>query len=240
MQTELVHDAARALNCVTFAAYVATLPLWEQDPLAQATEVNCPDSSLYELLKQRNVNILVASDGGKKDDFGSFGWVIGTKDEVIWDCEGTARGYPMQSYRAEGYGRMSLLLFLKHYIRYYNIKPADDLRFTSYCDNSSLLKAEEAFHTRDVGLYSWYLKPDHDVIMTLSEVREGLPFRLISQHVKSHRDERRNFADLTRPEQLNVLADHRATAALDELRAARKSQSSIHYPTAEGTSPVAK
>jgi hypothetical protein len=185
---------ARALNCAKFAAYVATLPLWEQDLLAQATEVYCLDSSLYELLQQRNVNILVARDGGKKDDFGSFGWVIGTKDEVIWDCEGTARGYPMQSYRAEGYGRMSLLLFLKHYIRCYNIKPADELRVTSYCDNSSLLKAEEAFHTRDVDSSSWYLKTDHDVIMTLSEVQEGLPFQLISQHVKSHQDEKTNAA----------------------------------------------
>jgi hypothetical protein len=80
---------------------------------------------------------------------------------------------------------MSLLLFLTHYIRYHNIKTADDLRVTSYCDNSSLLKAEEEFHTRDVDSSSWYLKPDHDVIMTLSEVREGLPFQLISKHVKS-------------------------------------------------------
>jgi hypothetical protein len=55
--------------------------------------------------------------------------------------------------------------------------------------------------------------------MTLSEVREGLPFQLISKHVKSHQDKERAFADLTRPEQLNVLADHGATAALD-LRAA--------------------
>jgi hypothetical protein len=62
----------------------------------------------------------------------------------------------MQSYRAEGYGRMSLLLFLTHYIRYHNIKTAD-LRVTSYCDNSSLLKAEEEFHTRDVDSSSWYL-----------------------------------------------------------------------------------
>jgi hypothetical protein len=46
---------------------------------------------------------------------------------------------------------------------------------------------------------------DHDVIMTLSEVREGLPFQLISKHVKSHQDKERAFADLTRPEQLNVL-----------------------------------
>jgi hypothetical protein len=56
--------------------------------------------------------------------------------------------------------------------------------------------------------------------MTLSEVREGLPFQLISKHVKSHQDKERAFADLTRPEQLNVLADHGATAALDDLRAA--------------------
>jgi hypothetical protein len=83
----------------------------------------------------------------------------------------------MQSYRAEGYGRMSVLLILTHYIRFYNIKPADGLRGMSYCDNSSLLKAEEEFHiTRDVDSSTWYLKPDHDVIMTLSEVREGLPF----------------------------------------------------------------
>jgi hypothetical protein len=62
----------------TFADYVATLPLWERDLLAHATEEHCPDSSLYELLQQTNVNILVASDGGRKDDYGSFGWVIGT------------------------------------------------------------------------------------------------------------------------------------------------------------------
>jgi hypothetical protein len=56
----------------------------------------CPESSLYELLQQKNVNILVGSDGGhKKDDWSSFGCLIGTKNEVIWDCEGVARGYPV-------------------------------------------------------------------------------------------------------------------------------------------------
>jgi hypothetical protein len=109
-----------------------------------ATELYCPDSSLHEL-QQKNTTILAASDGGQKDDHGSFGWVIGTQDGVVWDCEGVARGYPMQSYRAEGYGRMSLLLFLAN-LRFYNIKPAAGLRFLSYCDSSCLLKAERAFH----------------------------------------------------------------------------------------------
>jgi hypothetical protein len=115
----------------------------------------------------------------------------------------------MQSYRAEGDGRMSLLLWLAHYIRFYNIKPAAGLRVISYCDSSSHIKAEKAFHNKDVDSSSWYLKPDHDVFTTLSEVRKGLPFKLISQHVKSQQDDERDFP---RPKQLNVLADHRATA----------------------------
>jgi hypothetical protein len=98
----------------------------------------------------------------------------------------------MQSYRAKGYGRMSLLLFLTHYIRYYGIKTADDLRVTSYCD--SLLETEEEFHTRDVDSSSWYLQPDH---VTLSEIRKGLPFQFISRHVKCHQDDEREFDDLT-------------------------------------------
>jgi hypothetical protein len=149
---------ARAPINATFADYVATVPLWERDLLAHATEEHCPDSSLYEVLQQTNVNILVASDGGHRMTTALY-------------CEGVARDYPVQSYRAEGYGRMSVLLLLTHYIRYYNIKPADD---------------------------------------------------------------KRDFADLTRPAQLNVLADHRATAALDELRAARKTPEFYPLPACRG------
>jgi hypothetical protein len=107
-------------------------------------------------------------------------------------------------------------------------------RRLTYCDNSSLLKAEEEFHTRKVDSASWYLKPDHDVFMTLSAVREGLPFQLISQHVNSHQEKERAFADLTRPEQLNVLADHRATAALDELRASGQTTEFYPLPACRG------
>jgi hypothetical protein len=62
--------------------------------------------------------------------------------------------------------------------------------------------------------------------MTLND--EGLPFKLISRHVERHQDDERDFDDLTRPERLNVLADHRATATLDKLRAAGKTTS--FYP----------
>ena len=78
----------------------------------------------------------------------TLGWVIGMKDKVMGDCHSNARGYPMQSYRAEAYGRMSLLLLFSHYLRNHDIQPADDLRVTSYSGNSSLLTVVEEFQAR--------------------------------------------------------------------------------------------
>jgi hypothetical protein len=105
------------------------------------------------------------------------GWVIGTETEIIWDCQGVARGYPMQSHRAEGYA--CPYLFLTHYIRYYGIKTSDNLRVTSYCDSESLSRTR-IFSYPDVDSSSWYLKSDHDVIMKLSSVRKD--YHLNSSH----------------------------------------------------------
>ena len=128
----------------------------------------------------------------------------------------------MQSYRAEGYGRISLLLFLTHYMLYLDIQISEETCITSYCDNQSLLKNEEKFHTRDIDSSSWYTNPDHDVIMTLSALRTKLTFQLASLHVRGHQDKHCEFELLTRPQQLNVLADHLATEVLEDLRAADK------------------
>jgi hypothetical protein len=81
-----------------------------------------------------------------------FHGVLGAEHEILRECKGIARGYPMQSYRTGGCGRLSLLSFLTHYILYLEIQTSDDLCITSYCDNSSLLKNEEKFHTRDTVL----------------------------------------------------------------------------------------
>jgi hypothetical protein len=66
--------------------------------------------SLSEALRLK-ITLYIVSDGGNKDDYGSFGWVIGTKEEILVRGRGVARGYPMQSFRAEGYGRLSVFRF---------------------------------------------------------------------------------------------------------------------------------
>jgi hypothetical protein len=65
--------------------YLTTLLMWERDLLA--TIRYC---SIVSILLQRNATRLVVSDDGQKRDYGSFGWVIGTEDEVLWDCQGIA------------------------------------------------------------------------------------------------------------------------------------------------------
>jgi hypothetical protein len=67
MPPEAVHDTARPPICESFAEYVATLPPWEGDLLAHAMEEFYPESSFYELLQQKDANILVASDGSHKE-----------------------------------------------------------------------------------------------------------------------------------------------------------------------------
>ena len=136
----------------------------------------------------------------------------------------------MSSYRSEGYGRLSLLLFLQHYLIYLEIQPHAELRITSYCDNESLLSTEEAFHTREVDSPGLYVKPDHDIIMQLSALRAKLPFNLASMHVRGHQDDKRDFEQLCRPAQLNVLADRLATEVLTDLREAGKPRTLYPQP----------
>jgi hypothetical protein len=204
-----------------FKDYVTTLPKWEQDLLLNATDKpsNIP---LYELLSLQHATPLAVSDGGADvpKNYGSFAWVLETEHEILWECKGIARGYPTQSYRAEGYGRLSLLWFLTHYIQYLELQTSDELRITSYCDNQSLLKNEDKFHTRDVDSSSWYTNPDHDVIMTLSALGTKLPFRLASLHVRGHRNRHCEFNLFPRPAQLNVLANELASEVLADLRVA--------------------
>jgi hypothetical protein len=72
-----------------------------KDSAAAAVERLLDNISL--LLLQLLLHTLIAvSDGGADvpNNYGSFGWVLGTNHEILWECKGIARGYPMQSYRA--------------------------------------------------------------------------------------------------------------------------------------------
>jgi hypothetical protein len=88
--------------------------------------------------------------------------------------------------------------FLTYCLLCLEIQPSDNLCIPFYCDNFSLPKSEEAFHTGDIDSSSWCTNPDHDVIMTLSALRTKLPLRFASLHVAPIKTKVVN----SRPEQL--------------------------------------
>jgi hypothetical protein len=96
-------DTIHTTTSTTFDDYVTTLPTWEQDFLLHSTET--PSTILlYELLIQKHTTLPAVSDGGadEPETYGSFGWVLVTDQGILRGYKGTAQGYPMQSYRAEG------------------------------------------------------------------------------------------------------------------------------------------
>jgi hypothetical protein len=119
-----------------------------------------------------NVNILAASDGGHKDDYGSFGWVI-RRTEIGGTARVLREATQCSLTVRKDTAACPLLLFLTHYIRYYDIKP--QMTCVSVLLRQRKPSRTEAFHTRKWTRQVGTRSPDHDVIMQLSSVREGLP-----------------------------------------------------------------
>ena len=89
-------------NCTSLQEYTPSLEPWERDLLAEYRELES-GTKLWAALTSKSL-LFVVSDGGNAKDMGSFGWTIATDLEALAQGKGVARGYPMQSFRAEGYG----------------------------------------------------------------------------------------------------------------------------------------
>jgi hypothetical protein len=100
-------------NPSTWQEFVQSLPEWEQDLLRESKEVEDTATSLIEEINRRTGQLYVVTDGGAAGVYGSYGWVVATKDKVLWRGRGKAKGYPMDSHRAEGTARVAGLLFLQ-------------------------------------------------------------------------------------------------------------------------------
>ena len=205
-------DPARSL-ATTWTTFLATLPAWEQDLLTECTERLDSTDPLYIALQQRGT-IYMVSDGGALGVHGSYGIVIGTDDDTLCEGKGTARGGPMQSFRAEGYGNLAGLSFLKRHIECYGIQVHPECRFVAVCDNEKLLQrlAELRKIPKDKRCASEFVRADVDVSLTIPQLE--LPFRYAAIHVKGHQDNHAPTNELSWEAQLNVYADRLATEAL--------------------------
>jgi len=202
--------------------FIATLPEWEQDLLQLSCDGNLDEAitKLSEALQSNNYLYFVSDGGADFPVRGSFGFVLATSNDVLWQGRGYVRGRPIDSHRSEGYGRMAKLLLTTRFCQFAAIthSPAKILPF---CDNKSIVSKSDP---------DWdpYYKPstttdaDWDVIAQIHELQDELqvvcPGIRPCQHVKGHQDDNKDYDELPWEAKLNVMADRQATLALQTLR----------------------
>jgi hypothetical protein len=203
----------------TFPDFIQSLQDAERILLEQNYEVNHDDGpSLLEMLQcpDQTAELIIVTDGGAVTNQGSFGWVIGTLDRVLWKCKGPAHGLPIHSFRAESVGVLSVLWFLDRFCEFYNIKPIN--RPTLWLGTDSLSFLDRIKDLKEIPVNDWYANvfaySDIDVTLEIFKCLESHPFAYVFNHVKGHQDDKKKYSQLSRPSQLNVLADELATEAL--------------------------
>ncbi len=188
----------------TFEEYLDTLAPWDR-LLFDHLDLSIDPYVIIETLASTTA-IYSASDGSVKDHQGSFGWLLSTPDgTVILKCSGPAYGRQMKSYRAEGYGVLSLLRFIYHLYTFCHTPLPAALRL--FCDSKSLLDKTHTYLRYPRYYPNTTLQPDWDIVQQIAITTRLFPTSPHLIHVKAHQDDAVTFADLPVESQLNVRAD---------------------------------
>jgi hypothetical protein len=179
-------------------------------------DITRSESGIRELIAERSI-FEAASDGGFDPDTGisSFGWVMAINKNIIARGRGEAQAHPYmaESFRAEGYGLTSVLLFIRNLINKFNIRPKEHT-WKIHLDSKSLLQRLSSYHTK-MQVPRWNLRPDEDVVRIAHKLMSTLPIKLC--HVRSHQDEKNSSAKINFEAQMNILADHEATCQKNKM-----------------------
>ena len=184
--------------------------------LFQHVELLVPESELEDILRAASTLVIgkAVSDGGCKDEKGSFGWLVSHNGRRL------LRGWGLiphlsdlhSSFRAEAYGVASVSWFIVVLHEFFELPLPSRLRWVFHCDNQGVLKRLQKFRNRCHKM-SDYTATDADVILLALQGLQRLDNCDI-RHVKGHQDTRKRDQPLSHYEQLNVDADALATQAL--------------------------
>jgi hypothetical protein len=155
------------------------------------------------------IHLLAVSDGSAFDQSMSFGWSMSLPSGLrLATCAGPAPGSKQSSFRAEGYGLLSLTRFLHHLFLFCDTRPDWTIRLCS--DNDPLINRIATTRPYPQCFPNSTLEADWDVTHTIIRTLAQLPCKILVQHVKGHQDDHKNYDDLPLDAQLNCDADHEA------------------------------
>ena len=118
--------------------------------------------------------MLVATDGGKNEVKGYYGWVISAGYSVLWVCGGVLSTHSSQLnlLRPESVSYLSALAFLPGYMTKYKTKVA--ARVDHVVDNSSLVYRMHDYNRGCGRTPKLVVRSDMDVQLQIEAESEGL------------------------------------------------------------------
>ena len=158
--------------------------------------------------------ILLASDGGAVPGRGSFGWVLQVGSTILARGKGPAFGPDPRSFRAEGYGMGSGLLYLRLLQQQFNLEWSTRRHCKLICDNAGLLIRIETTLKWSHIHPNVTLRAEWDLESLILTMYRALGIQFLFTHVKSHQDDSIPVASLPLEVRLNVEADRLATEYL--------------------------
>eukprot|EP00957_Ditylum_brightwellii_P030503 2309926-Ditylum_brightwellii.AAC.1 len=122
-----------------FQEYLEYLPIWEKHLVYDNQELFTSTTNLATNIKLGQ-QLWPAMDGGAKNAYGSFGWVIANNSFKLQEGKGCAYGNQetMQLLRTESAGLLAVLRFIYRYIQYNNILINQEL-LLHFCNNSTVV-----------------------------------------------------------------------------------------------------
>jgi len=153
--------------------------------------------------------MLVSDASVQKSKHSGFAWVISQDDLVLWKGVGLAPGMADDIYsgRAEAFGLLAGLTFLKHYIASYGTTSFMEAPLQCFCDNLGVITNVTALLTPTILRPNEMTRDDCNLYMAISEMAiQCAPMQPMLLHVKGHQDQHPHHL-LTVSEQNNVDCD---------------------------------
>ena len=202
---ETHHDSA--------LAFFQALEPWESELISNTTFLTDETDAASTI----SMPSVIACDGAvNAHAAGAFGWVLSNREhhrKAV--CAGPVRGSRISSYRAEGYGILSVTRFIHRTLEYTRMRTPCLDQLTIVCDNQSMVRKVQRLllnttDTLPIDVHKHHtlepLQPEWDVLNEIwHTVKRWRGLQIL--HIKGHQDTNTAVHTLPLEATLNVQAD---------------------------------
>jgi len=188
-----------------------TLEHW-QLPLFGSIHRLQPTPAILEVNMEGETLSVISDASVQKSKQSGFAWTIAHGPRPLWKGVGVAPGAEDDLYsgRAEAFGLLASLIFLRHYVDSYGPDQFTPSKLECFCDNIGVITNVETLLAPNKTKPNDTTNDDRDIYTAISMTAlQCFPMQTSFLHVKGHQDARAN-RPLTITEQFNVDCDKRA------------------------------